>query len=252
MSYATLSIGSKGKEVELLQTLLNEKVKREYRAKIMEDIKVNGTFDTHTKTFVKDFQLAAFLKKDGTVGKKTWAALLGTEMFNCYDQPFKQVPATSDYDCWAASTGTLLNQSACNRTQPAGVDFQQLGGGIIGGIENSHANMKKFADYHGMQMLEGGNMTCTQICYLVYNFGRLMINVRGITSRLKKGSPNDSHLMMILGVRGDGTPNGTTVKFYEPTSDTTIVESYQFQKNRFPQMTYQVFYMLNNYSQPVF
>lgn len=252
MSYPTLSLGSTGKDVEKLQTILNQKLKPEDRIEFSQDIKVNGNFNHHTKEFVKNFQLAAFLKKDGAVGPKTWAALLGTEMFNCYDEPAKQVAATSDYDCWAASTGTLLNQMSVNKTQPPNVIFEQLKNGGVGGLDNDPANMKRFADFHGMQMLEGSNMTCTQLCYLVYNFGRLMINVRGITSRLKKGTDQDSHLMMVIGVRGDGTPNGTTVRFYEPSGDDTIVSSYQYQKNRFPQMTYQVFYMLNNYSQPIY
>ena len=217
-----------------------------------EDLNVTGNFGEKTSEFVRNFQVSAFLQKDGVVGKMTWAALLGIETFNCYDEPFKQVKATTDYDCWSASTATLLDQGTVNTIRPSGVHFQDLGNGKIGGIGNSHENMQKYANYHKMQMLQGGNMTCTQLCSLVYNYGRLMIHVRGITSQLTKGTPDDSHLMMILGVRGDGTPGGTTVRFYEPTSDTTIVETYQYQKNRFSQMTYQVFYMLYNWSKPIY
>lgn len=252
MSYPLLCYGSKGKDVVTLQKLLNQKLKKQDRGIYQDDIKINENFGSHTKEFVKNFQYSAFLLDDGVVGSKTWAALLGTEKFNCYDEPAKRVPATGQYDCWAATTATLLNQTSCNNTQPAGVDFESLGGGKVGGLKNTHTNMKKFANYHKMQMLEGDNMNCLQLCYLVYNFGRLMINVKGIDSGLNNSSPDDSHLMMILGMRGDGNSGGTTLRLYDPSGNNQIIDSYQYLRNRFPKMTYQVFYMLNNYSKPVY
>jgi hypothetical protein len=254
MSHPALSYGDKGKYVEELQTLLNQKLKAEDRAFYSEDIKVNGVFNEHTKEFVKNFQLSAYLKKDGKVGKKTWAALLGTEMYNCFDIPAPFVAAPNQYQCWAGATAMLLGQGSANTNRPVGVNFEQLAGGGIGGLDNSHANMKKFAYAHYIEMLEGENLSCVQICNLVYNFGRLMLNIKGVNSNMKASSPNDSHLLILAGLRGDGTSGGTTVTLYNPSGgmERTIVESFQYLKSKYPKLTYQCFYILNNFSQPIY
>lgn len=252
MSYPTLSFGSKGKDVETLQMLLNQKLKKEDRGLYAEDIKVNGTFGDHTKEFVKNFQLAAFLKKDGQVGKKTWAALTGTEAFNCYDLPANYVAAPDRNTCWAGATAMLLGQATPNLSRPVGVDFEMVNG-QVGGIKNTHANMKKFAYAHYMNMTEGENLTCTQISWLVSNNGRLMLDIMGVDSDLKKSS-NNSHFVTLVGLRGDGTAGGTTVTIYDPSGgmNRTIVDSFYSLKCKYPKLTYQVFSMLNNYSSSIY
>lgn len=250
-----LSYGASGKAVEELQTLLNKKLKEEHRNIYWEDITVNGKFNSHTKEYVRNFQKAAYLLEDGVVGYKTWSALLGTEAFNCFDFPPDYIPAPNKHQCWAGATAMLLNQiGSANTTQPAGVKFEDLGGGVIGGINNSHQNMRKFADAHGMQMFEGENLSCTQICYLVSNNGRLMLDMKGVNSDMKTGKSNDSHFVILAGVRGDGTAAGTTITLKDPSGGTiqTITASFQYLKNKYPKITYQVFCLLNNYSSPIY
>jgi hypothetical protein len=253
MSRPTLSKGDKGKYVEELQTLLNQKLKPADRTFYTEDIKVNGVFGDHTKEFVKNYQLSAFLKKDGKVGKKTWAALLGLEMYNCFDIPNPFVPAPDQNRCWAGATGMLLGQGSPKTTPPPGVQFEQING-VTGGIAVDHENMKKYAKYHGIEMFEGEHFSCMQISNLVYNFGRLMLTMKGVNSNMKNSSPGDSHLLILAGLRGDGTASGTTVTLYNPSGgmETMIVESFQYLKSRFPKMTYQCFYLVNNFSQPIY
>lgn len=66
-SHATLRQGSKGDEVRLLQTMLNQ---------IMgAGLAVDGGFGAKTLAAVKSYQSARGLAVDGVVGTKTWAAL---------------------------------------------------------------------------------------------------------------------------------------------------------------------------------
>lgn len=260
MSYSSLSIGSKGKDVETLQKILNEKIKKQDRGMYQDDIPVNGTFGPHTKDFVENFQLRTFLKNDGKVGKKTWAALNGTEAFNCYDKPIEFVEAPDKFTCWAGASAMLFGQISPNLSRPVGVDFEMQSNGKVGGIGNSHANMKKFSYAHGICMQEGQYLSCTQICWLLTNNGRLMLNVKGVDSGLPNGSEHDSHFVILVGARGDGTASGTTCVLYDPSwrfdpqgkDRAVVVESFQSLKNRFSKLTYQVFCVLNNYSSPIY
>ena len=65
--YPTLKVGSRGASVKTLQTLLNSKGAH---------LSVDGCFGQLTKIAVLSFQGANGLKKDGIVGKLTWAKLL--------------------------------------------------------------------------------------------------------------------------------------------------------------------------------
>ncbi|MGP1387972.1 MAG: peptidoglycan-binding domain-containing protein [Thainema sp.] len=62
----TLRLGSRGRDVEELQRLLNH---------YNYSLPVDGIFGAWTEGCVKDYQLTHFLKNDGIVGNKTWRAL---------------------------------------------------------------------------------------------------------------------------------------------------------------------------------
>ena len=205
---------------------------------------------------VRSFQVNVFLYKDGKVGSRTWSALMGIEMYNCFDLPLPFVAAPNQYQCWAGATAMLLKRSAPVTTQPAGVQFETLPGIGLGGLENSHSNMKKYANAHGMQMLKGGSMSCLQLVNLVDQFGRLMLNIKGVTSSMNNGQPNDSHLLNLVGARGDGQAGGTTVTLYNPSATgfggRVITHGYSYLKSKYPNLTYQVFYKFSNSSQRVY
>lgn len=256
MSRPYLELGYTGKYVEELQKLLNKILKEEHRGVSAEgggytdDIKVNGQFNDHTYSFVLDFQTKAYLLPDGKVGKMTWSALLGTEAYNCFDKPDPVVNAPDETGCWAGALGMLLKRTGPVTTKPIIVEFEQIAN-KIGGIKNTHENMKKWAHFHYVEMLEG-ELNCVQLCNLVNNFGRIMLNMRGINSQLQSGIQDDSHLLILMGVRGDGTANGTTMTLCNPSSSSEryITDSYAYLRNRFREMTYQCFYVLSNNSAP--
>lgn len=255
MALPLLQYGSKGKDVEKLQGLLNAWSKAEYGT-LATTLKTDGDFGSKTRDLTKDFQVSVFLYKDGKVGSKTWAALQKIEKYNCFDLPKPFVAAPNQYQCWAGATAMLLKRSAPVTTRPAGVDFETLPGGGVGGLGNSHANMRKYATAHGLQMLQGETMSCLQLVNLIDQFGRLMLNIKGVSSSMTSSSPNDSHLLNLVGARGTGEAGGTTITLYNPSavgfSGRVITQSYQSLKAQYPKLTYQVFYKTSNSSSRVY
>ena len=255
MNQPLLQYGSKGKSVVELQELLNKWILREDGSHDFRYCKPDGDFGPNTLGIVRSYQLSMFLLKDGIVGSKTWNALLGLEMYNCFDLPTPFVPAPNPLQCWAGATAMELRQSGPNTTQPPGVAFETVGG-ALGGLENSDANMKKFAAHHGFQMFASADaLSCLQLINLVDQFGRLMLNIKGVDSNMQNGSPDDSHLVNLVGARGNGQPSGTTITIYNPSASIgdgrVITASYQYLKSKYPKLTYQVFYNFSNRSTPI-
>lgn len=255
MNRPVLEYGSKGKHVTELQELLNKWIIKEDGHTNHRYCKPDGDFGSNTRDIVRSFQVSSFLRKDGVVGNMSWSALLGIEMYNCFDLPMPLVLAPNQYQCWAGATAMLLKQGIANTTEPAGVKFEKLPGGATGGLDNSHENIQKFAKAHNLQMLQGEAMTCLQLTNLIDQNGRLMLNIKGINSSMKNGSPDDSHLLNLVGARGNGQPNGTTITLYNPSGNigdgSVIIASYKYLKWRFPKLSYQVFYNLSNRSTPI-
>lgn len=254
MTRPLVQYGSTGKYVEELQNLLNQWILRVDGNYDVRYCKPDGIFGPTTKDIAMSYQRSMFLSKDGIVGSKTWAALLGTETYNCFDIPDPFVKAPNKYQCWAGATAMQLKQSSPITTKPAGVIFENLPGGLTGGVYNSHENMKKYATLHGLQMYQGEGYSCLQLTKLVQQYGRLMLNIKGVDSGMKTGSPDDSHLVNLVGVRGSGMADGTTFTINNPSGDLSnmvIIESYSYLKSKFPKLSYQVFVRFSNRSAPI-
>lgn len=255
MQKPLLMYGSKGAHVVELQKLLNQWYQKE-NGTPHPPLETDGTFGPKTRDLVKSFQLTVFLYKDGKAGSKTWSALQGIEKYNCFDLPGTFVAAPNQYQCWAGATAMLLGRSAPVRTEPPGVAFERLPGGSTGGLENSHENMQKYANFHQIQMFKAQQLTCLQLCNLVDQFGRLMLNIKGVNSSMQSASPQDSHLLVLTGVRGDGESSGTTVTLYNPSAvggeGRVVTVSHRYLKSKYPNLTYQVFYKYSNSSRPIY
>ncbi len=247
MSHPLLGIGAKGNSVEELQKLLNKWLdKNNY-----ESLETDKDFGTYTKEAVETYQYSNYLSDDGIVGPLTWAALLGTERFNYFDIPTPLVRAPDIYRCWAASAAMLLKRASPIPKTP-GVDFETQPSGVVGGIGNSHANMKKFADAHNMTMVKAEWFSCLQLTTLLYRYGRLMLNIKGVNTSMTASNPDDSHLVVMLGARGSGEPSGTTITIFNPSGGgAKVTSSYRSLKNKYPKLTYQAFYTLSNRSMPI-
>ena len=171
MTRPLVQYGSTGKYVTELQELLNKWILKEDGSHDFRYCEPDGDFGPYTSDIVKSYQVSMFLLKDGVVGTKTWAALLGTETYNCFDLPVPFVKAPNKYQCWAGATAMELKQSTPNTTKPAGVMFESLPGGATGGIDNSHTNMQKYATSHSMQMYQGEAYSCLQLVRLIDQYG---------------------------------------------------------------------------------
>lgn len=250
MSRPMLAYGAKGKPVEELQKLLNKWIEKK-DGKWALLLETDKDFGNKTKEVVEDFQHKKFLYKDGIVGDLTWAALLENEGFNYFDIPANLLRAPDAYRCWAASAAMLLKRNAPLPRTP-GVDFESQPDGTLGGIGNSHENMKKFADYHDMTMVRAEGFSCLQLTTLLYRYGRLMLHIKGVNTNMIASSSDNSHLVLMLGARGDGQPSGTTITIYNPSNGGgKITSSFRYLKSRYPRLTYQAFYTLSNRSMPV-
>jgi hypothetical protein len=256
MSFTTLKLGSKGPAVTELQTLLENKLLPAHRKYLgaTGHLEITGVFDEDTKECVIDFQINAKLKNDGKVGPNTWRALKGLENFNAYQEP-KHVHDGGGFHCWAACTAMLKGITTKDLTPVPNVDFEQLGS-QLGGLGNDPSNVAKFAAGHGFEFKQAANWKCVELCHKVNLFGRLALNIRGVTSLLTRSpNPDDSHWVILAGLRGDGTPKGTTLYLMNPSvveNNCQVVHTYSYLKSEYPQLTHQVMYLFNNNSAPIY
>jgi len=253
MDRPLLAYGARGYYVTEMKGLLKKRCLEIDPSWDVDVVKDDDKFETATRQCVLDYQHEARLVADGMVGSNTWAALLKKELYNAYAEP-NYVPAPDEYTCWAAATAMLKGESSPNTTRPPGVTFEQKNG-TPGGLENSNANMQLFANYHGLKMVDEPNFGATDLCLLVTIYGRLMLNVKGVTPMLKAGKPSDSHLVILSGLRGDGSPSGTTLRIHNPTlrdkKNQRIVASFVYLKGKYPGLTYQTFYRITGSSKSI-
>lgn len=252
MQRPSLSRGDKGDYVIELQETLNYLLRNEDRLNSPKQLEVNGKFDEDTYWAVWDFQIAANLYRDGKVGQNTWAALTNDELYNCYDIPQPAVPAPDETSCWAGATAMLLGRgvSIANDPKIPNVDYEKSKDGKIGGLGNKNENMQLFANHYGIQMVKG-EISCSELCQIVKYYGRVMLNIKGINAKMKRANPDDSHLVVLVGLRGNGTPGSTTLTIYNPSDlGSRVVKSYQSLRSAYSHLTYQSFYVLNNFSSP--
>jgi hypothetical protein len=82
-----------------------------------------------------------------------------------------------------------------------------------------------------------------------------MINIRGVNSNRVAGNPNDSHWMVLAGIRGDMTPSGTTLTLYDTAPNglsPLIVDSYSYLKAIWPQFIFQCMWSNANQSKKLY
>ena len=113
----TLSLGSQGAAVKQLQTMLQNQIPSLH-------VEVNGVFGVETEAKVQQFQFRVFLKTDGIVGAKTWAALaakgpvgLPILRYGSQGKEVKQVQYILNFDRHSASNKELLR---INNFRPQG------------------------------------------------------------------------------------------------------------------------------------
>lgn len=193
MSNPTLQKGSSGPAVAKLQNLLNQ------RTRPSPDLTVDSDFGNKTKNAVVGFQASQGLLVDGIVGPCTWAALEQTEIYSI-GYPIVLVPQRTQMTCWSASASMLKGSNSTPGSGSARLD-------PTGGLIDTPANLLAFANSHGLILNYGQSWTVAGLANLMQTYGPLM---------LCAVLPTFKHCVVIGGLRGDGTQDGTTLRIYDP------------------------------------
>lgn len=229
-----LKAGSRGPNVKELQRLLNEKMK------LSPPLKDDGAFGLKTRSAVERYQTDQWLVKDGVVGRCTWNALKDLEKYVIYT-PTELVPQWTNTTCWSASTAMLLGMRACMSPGPATADS-----GLLNDSEKmSPDNTKTYAKYHGLSMSAPQSWTADGLARLLGAHKRLMVDALWDVSSYVAGQGSSGHMMVIAGIRGDGTEFGSTVRIVDPWPvgrGSVYSANYGRLMQRVPGFTYQIFY----------
>lgn len=208
MSRPVLKLGSSGNSVKELAKLLIAKLPD---CELEPDDKA---FDLTFESEVVRFQKLFHLDPDGVVGKNSWNALLGTEAFVRYQETIPLQDHT-EMHCWKFATWFLLQGKGGPASPlfvtagPAKTEANLIG---FGGLENSEANMRLFANHWHLTMLQQPVVTASSLAEMLRIHGRVMLNA-------KSSKDYSSHLVTVVGIRGDGTAGGSTVAIMDPIQD---------------------------------
>jgi Papain-like cysteine protease AvrRpt2/Putative peptidoglycan binding domain len=211
--------GSTGPEVSNLQNLLNAKLRPS------PPLAVDGKFGPKTDKAVRQYQDDNWLVVDGLVGPCTIAALKGTEKYVILHR-VTLIPQPSDTTCWAASTAMVLGQSVNSiiaRNRSLGLTDSTDGQPNDSNLQQPE-NMEKFAAANGFGVLYGQSWTASGLAAELRARGPLWINLlwdpAGYTTR-DPANPSrylgsSGHIVVLAGMRGDGTEIGSTMRIYNP------------------------------------
>jgi hypothetical protein len=202
-----LRSGSSGKEVGRLQTLLNSK------SKIAANLKVDNYFGFDTREAVIQFQRDHWLVHDGIVGPATWSTLEGRDKYVLLYN-VKLVPQYTPTTCWSAALAMLLNKEATMMPGMAKLlpNYSLSNDSNLSGPVNT----QKFADSYNLKLIHGMSWQASAMADLVQCYGPLMVDLLWNADKFITGKGSSGHMIIIAGIRGDGTEEGTTLRIYDP------------------------------------
>lgn len=228
--------GSRSNDVAELQRSLN------HRLKLPRPLVVDGSFGPATRAAVLAYQKTNWLVEDGEVGPCTWAALRAVEKYAIL-VPTMLMAQQTDATCWSAATAMLLNRPIS--PGPGGANLLPDGSLLNDSELDQPVNTLKFAKAYGLTLVPGQSWLPDGLAALTRAHGRLMINTLWDATAYAKRAGSPGHMMVIAGIRGDGTPRGTTVRIYDPwRPHVGAVYSCNYDRlmRRVPALTYQIFY----------
>jgi hypothetical protein len=200
---ATVRLHSTGPAVVQLQNLLNKKLTPS--PKLVPD----GKFGALSDAAVRKYQSDAWLVVDGIVGHCTWNALLDQEEYNLRF-PTTYIKQPTPTTCWRAATAMLLARPYGSiNNGPAALCPD-------GSIDISSSNLEVYAKYQHLRLNYPLSWLPAALAIKMKSSGRLMFVM---VWNLAAWSPKITvagHLVVLAGMRGDNTAEGTTLMFYDP------------------------------------
>lgn len=200
---ATVKLNSTGPAVIQLQTLLNKKLTPSPK------LNPDGKFGNLTDAAVRKYQAEAWLVVDGIAGHCTWNALLEQEEYNLRF-PTTYIKQPTPTTCWRAATAMLKAQAYSS------IDNGPAALCPDGSIDISSSNLEIYAQYQHLRLNYPASWLPAALASKMKSSGRLMFV---IVWNLASWSPKITvagHLVVLAGMRGDNTAEGTTMMFYDP------------------------------------
>jgi hypothetical protein len=202
-----IQIGGSGATVVRLQQLLNSQLNPSPK------LTLDGIFGPTTRNAVVQFQDKNWLSKDGIVGPATWSALEKRDKYVIL-QNVTLVPQQTQSTCWSAALAMLLGVQA---SMSPGKALTGAGGGLFNDSELARPeNTEKFANSYGLTLLLGQSWAPDGLSNMLRAHGPLMMNLLWNAPKYMAGHGSSGHMLIIAGIRGDGTPDGTTLRIYDP------------------------------------
>lgn len=241
-----LSQGSKGPYVALLHRFLQVALKDRWEGTEEYDALVGESFTNNTRKSLASWQSGEYLLNDGVAGYKTWMALSGIELFRfVYEAPTAAYLTQSQKTrCWAAATATLKGLTMEIQPSPTRTYYLDPIGGLLNDdpAEAWRDNSRNFANDMHLEVITSGK-SLLGLLYLMFRHGRLMLNARNLED-------NNSHYIVLLTARGDGTEKGTTIGIWDPYPGNNkkgeiMYRSYHWFNSRSRDLTYRVFFTAN-------
>jgi hypothetical protein len=193
--------------VSRLQQLLNDQLKPSPM------LTVDGKFGNLTRNAVVRFQEKNWLSNDGIVGPATWSALENRDKYKILHN-ITLIPQHTPSTCWSAALAMLLGVQA---SMLPGNARTAAGGGLFNDSELSKPeNTKKFADSYRLTLLHAQSWMPDGLANMLRIRGPLMMNLLWNAPKYMTGKGSSGHMLIIAGIRGDGSPEGTTLRIYDP------------------------------------
>lgn len=199
--------GDSGPIVSRLQQLLNDQLKPSPK------LTVDGKFGSLTRNAAVRFQEKNWLSNDGIVGPATWSALEKRDKYVILHN-VQLIPQHTPSTCWSAALAMLLGVRAS--MLPGNARISKKGGMFNDSELSKPENTKKFADSYRLKMLHAQSWMPDGLANMLRTHGPLMMNLLWNAPKYMAGKGSSGHMLIIAGLRGDGTSEGTTLRIHDP------------------------------------
>lgn len=234
---ATLSFGSKGPEVALLQLQLNLKGATPL-------LGVDGDFGSKTKTAVVAFQRAGQLTADGIVGSKTHAALSKGLNLTTITHNIGLIPQPTATTCWAASTAMMTKSTvaAVKAKTPQVMWSDQAGLFNASETDQAVTSGAAYGRVHGLRCHAPMSWSSAGLLTALRR-SPLMIDMLWKSDEYVQGKGSPGHMVVISAAVSDGGA-GTFLLVLDPwkpgVGKYTWVDYYRWVQE-VPTRTYRIF-----------
>lgn len=238
---ATLSTGSQGFDVAVVQVQLNAKNPPDQK------IAVDGDFGPLTRAAVVAFQRQEGLSPDGIVGPLTHAALTQGLTLTTAKHSVTHIPQPTPTTCWAASTAMMTRSTVAAVQLKTPADMVAADGGLLNssGSDQAIVTGTRYGRIHGLRCYPPMSWSVAALVGTLLR-SPMMFDMLWNSSDYAQGSGSPGHMVVVSAVVSDNDPvgNGTHLLILDPWPPNRGKISwvdYQSWIEEVPTRTYRVF-----------